>query len=107
MDTLLLKLYMHENRKHDHILLYEWLLAKAKRFGIGGATVLHGIAGYGRNGVVHEQHFMELAGDLPVQVELLASRSQVDELLALLAKEKISILYVKVPAEFGFVPGEF
>jgi PII-like signaling protein len=107
MDTLLLKLYMHENRKHDHILLYEWLLAKAKQLGIGGVTVLHGIAGYGRNGVVHEQHFLELAGDLPVQVELLAGRSQVDALLALLAREKISLLYVKIPVESGFVPGDF
>lgn len=34
MKGCLLRFYMHENRKHGHILLYEWLLEQAKWIGI-------------------------------------------------------------------------
>ena len=57
-----LRFYTHENRKHHHVLLYEWLLEQAKKCGIHGGSAFRAIAGYGRHGVLHEQHFFELAG---------------------------------------------
>ncbi len=106
MKGVYLRLYMHENRKHGHILLYEWLLERAKEMGIHGGSAFRAIAGFGRHGVIHEQHFFELAGDLPVEVEFLISEEEADELLALLRRQKIQLVYAKSVAEIGVVNGQ-
>ena len=96
-----LRFYTHENRKHNHLLLYEWLLEQAKRCGIHGGSAFRAIAGYGRHGVLHEQHFFELAGELTVTVEFLLDEAQAQQLLDLIASEKVQVFYSKFPAAFG------
>jgi PII-like signaling protein len=103
MQGTYLRFYVHENRKHHGILLYEWLLEKAKKAGIHGGSAFRAIAGYGRHGVLHEQHFFELAGDLTVEVEFLLSEEQAQMLLAALRDEKVRVFYAKAPAEFGMI----
>ena len=105
MKGVLLKFYMHENRKHRHLLLYEWLIDQAKKLGVGGGSVFRGIAGFGRHGILHEQHFLELAGDLPLEVEFLTNEQEAEKLLQLLEQEKVSVIYAKVPAEIGSING--
>src|SRR5437762_13202484 len=96
---------MHENRKHHGILLYEWLLETARKAGIHGGSAFRAIAGFGRHGVLHEQHFFELAGDLTVEVEFLLGVEQAESFLALLRAEKVGVFYAKAPAEFGVIDG--
>ena len=98
-----LRFYVHENRKHHGILLYEWLLEAAKNSGIHGGSAFRAVAGYGRHGVLHEQHFFELAGDLTVEVEFLLEDAQAEGFLAVLRKEKVRVFYAKVAAEFGVI----
>jgi PII-like signaling protein len=106
MNGIYLRFYVHENRKHHGLLLYEWLLETAKKSGIHGGSVFRAIAGYGRHGVLHEQHFFELAGDLTVEVEFLLSHEEADMLLAVLRREQVRIFYAKVAAEFGMLDGQ-
>jgi PII-like signaling protein len=94
---------VHENRKHHGMLVYEWLLETAKKSGIHGGSAFRAIAGYGRHGVLHEQHFFELAGDLTVKVEFLLSEEQAEMLLGVLRHEQLHVVYAKVPAEFGVI----
>jgi uncharacterized protein len=101
MQGTYLCFYMHENRKHHGILLYEWLLETAKKAGIHGGSAFRAIAGYGRHGVLHEQHFFELAGDLTVEVEFLLSDEQAESLLAALRREQVHVFYARSAAEFG------
>jgi PII-like signaling protein len=101
-----LRFYVHENRKHRGVLLYEWLLETAKKAQIHGGSAFRAIAGYGRHGVLHEQHFFELAGDLTVEVEFLLTDEQADRLLEALQREKVRVFYARVPAEFGMTEGE-
>ena len=105
MKGTLLRFYVHENRKHHGILLYEWLLETAKKAGIHGGSAFRAIAGYGRHGVLHEQHFFELAGDLTVEVEFLLSDEQAQTLLGLLRREQVRVFYASFPAEFGMIEG--
>ncbi|MGH8540380.1 MAG: DUF190 domain-containing protein [Stenotrophobium sp.] len=70
---VLLRFFTQENRRHGALLDYEWLLEQAKKLGIHGGTAYRGIAGYGRHGLLHEQHFFELAGELPVQIVFVVS----------------------------------
>jgi PII-like signaling protein len=106
MQGIYLRFYVHENRKHHGILLYEWLLERAKKSGIHGGSAFRAIAGFGRHGVLHEQHFFELAGDLTVEVEFLLSEAEAANLLELLRREQVRVFYAKVPAEFGMIEGK-
>jgi PII-like signaling protein len=105
MNGTNLRFYVHENRKHHGILLYEWLLETAKTAGIHGGSAFRAIAGFGRHGVLHEQQFFELAGDLTVEIEFLLNNDQADMLLGLLRREQVHVFYAKVPAEFGSTNG--
>ena len=106
MKGISLRFYVHENRKHGHMLVYEWLLEGAKKIGIHGGSVFKAIASFGRHGVLHEDHFFELAGDLPVEVVFFVSEDEAEQLMALIRAEKLSLFYVRTPAEYGVVGGE-
>lgn len=101
MDGFYLKFFVQENFRLHGRLGYEWLLEQAKKLGIHGGSALRAIAGYGREGRLHENHFFELAGDLPVVVEFVVTEEESRRLLDLLAAEKVSIFYVIFPARFG------
>lgn len=105
MTGTFLKFYMHENLQHHHILAYEWLLEQAKKMGIHGGSAFRAIAGYGRDGLMHEDHFFELAGDLPVMVEFIISDEETERLLALVHTEKLPLFYVRTPVEYGVLNG--
>jgi PII-like signaling protein len=96
-----LRFYMHENHKQHGILLYEWLLENAKKNGVHGGSAFRAIAGYGRQGHLHEQHFYELAADLPVVVEFLLSSEEADAMLARLRAENVRVFYSRTAVEFG------
>ena len=98
-----LRFYVHENRRHHGILLYEWLLEQAKKMGIHGGTAYRAIAGFGSHGIMHEQHFFELAGDLTVRVDFVLPREDADRLMELAKTEKLTAFYVQFPVEFGVV----
>jgi len=102
MKGTYLKFFLDEGTRLHGILAYEWLLEKAKTLGLHGGSVFRAIAGYGRHGIMHEDHFFELAGQLPVEVGFVVSDDEADRLLALLAVEKASLFYVRHPVEFGF-----
>jgi uncharacterized protein len=106
MNGTLLRFYCHENRKHRHIALYEWLLEQAKTLGIRGGSAFRAIAGFGRHGILHEEHFFELAADVTVEVEFFVNDEEAARLLELLRRERVSIFYARVPAEFGAIEGD-
>ncbi len=105
MQGTYLRFYMHENHRHGSILLYEWLLESAKKMGVHGGSAFRAIAGYGRHGVLHEQHFFELAGDLTVEVEFLVPREQAERLLQLVRDARVRVVYAMAEAEFGETNG--
>ena len=106
MKGTYLKFYVHENRQHHHHLIHDWLLEQAKKMGIHGGTAFKAIAGFGRHGVLHEDHFFELAGDLAVEVVFVVSDEEAERLLALVRIEKLTLFYVRMPVEYGVVNGE-
>jgi PII-like signaling protein len=61
MQGVFLKFYVGEYREHKGILLYEWLLERAKKCGFNGGTATRAIAGFGRHGILREESFLELA----------------------------------------------
>jgi PII-like signaling protein len=98
-----LRFYTYENRKHGSVLMYEWLLEFAKRQGIHGGSAFRAIAGYGRHGKLHEQHFFELAGDVPVVVEFMVSDDEANTLISSMRTENVHLFYERIPSEFDWI----
>ena len=103
MKGTLLRFYVHENRRHHHVLLYDWLLEEAQKIGIRGGSAFRAIAGFGRHGVLHAERFFELAGDVAVEVELAVTEEEVERMMARVREEGIALFFVRTPVEFGTI----
>jgi PII-like signaling protein len=81
-------------------------LNEARELGIHGGSAFRAIAGFGRHGVIVEQHFFELADELPVEVAFMVSDEDAERLVARLQEEKdLSLFYIRMPAEYGVLNG--
>lgn len=103
MKGTYLKFYVQENRHHQHMLVYEWLLEQAKNLGVCGGSAFKAMAGFGHHGVLHEDHFFELAGDLPVEVVFMVSEEEAERLIEIIKNKGLALFYVRMPAEYGVV----
>lgn len=101
MQGIYLKFYVAENHKHAGISVYEWLLERAKEIGIRGGSAFRAMAGYGRHHRLHEDHFFELQGTLPVEVGFVVTADEAQFLFDMIAAEGLSLFYIKLPVDFG------
>ena len=99
LNAVALRFYVHQPRKHGKVLLFEWLLERAKELGIHGGSAFFATAGYGRHGVIHEQRFLELPEVLPVMVEFIVSEAEADKLLELVRAENIHTFCTRTPTQ--------
>jgi len=102
-DGKFLRFYVHEDHRHHHILLWEWLLEQANKMGIRGGSAFRAMAGFGRHHVLHEATFFELAGSLAVEVEFIVTDEEAKKLLARLHDEGVRLFYACIPALFGVI----
>lgn len=100
MQTIQIRFFVQEGMKHGHRSIHEWLFATAHALGIPGGTVFRASAGYGRHGL-HEDHFFELAGQLPEAVEFFAEAGQIDALIEQVGREGLRLVYVTHPVTIG------
>jgi PII-like signaling protein len=100
-DCVYLKFFVIENQRHAGQLLYQWLLREASSLGLPGGSAFRAIAGYGRHHVLHEAHFYELAGELPMEVVFVASGEDADRLIAHVAAAGLSLFHYRMAAESG------
>jgi PII-like signaling protein len=105
MKGVYLKFYVAEKKRHHGVLAYEWLLEEAKRVGLHGGSAFRAIAGFGRHGRLHEAHFYELAGDLPIEVGFAVTEEEAERFLARLKGEQLRLFYLEVPLEMDFIGG--
>jgi uncharacterized protein len=101
MQGIYLKLFVPEEIRLHGDLLYEWILKQAESIGIPGGSAVRAMAGFSRHGRLHEQHFFELAGKLPIILEFFATDEAINQLMSLLTAEKVSLFYIKFQAEAG------
>jgi PII-like signaling protein len=94
--------FTHQDKRHKHQPMAEWLLLAARDLGLRGATIVAGSEGYGQHRRIHSAHFFELA-DQPQEVMLAVSEDECARLFELLEKEAVQLFYVKTPVEFGIL----
>jgi len=70
-SALRVRVYVGERDHHGGQPLYTAIVDAARRAGLGGATVIKGIEGFGSHSVVHAARIVDLSSDLPVIVEIV------------------------------------
>ncbi len=103
MQGSILNFYVHEGDRHGGRMVWEWLLQEANKLGIGGGSVFRAMAGFGRERVMHERKFFELAGSQVLKVEFIVTDDEARELLALVRQEKLRLFHAQTAAQFGVV----
>ncbi|MGB2712921.1 MAG: DUF190 domain-containing protein [Vicinamibacterales bacterium] len=83
-DQFLVRILLGESDQWHHRPVARVLLERLRREGFAGATVIHGIAGFGASSVIHTANLVELSSDLPVLIEVVEDQSHVDRLLLIL-----------------------
>jgi PII-like signaling protein len=79
----LLRIFIGESDKHEGMPLYEWIVLKAKEFGLAGSTVLRGIEGFGAKSRIHTTKILRLSEDLPIVIEIIDTIEKIEEFLPL------------------------
>jgi uncharacterized protein len=83
-EQMLVRIYIGESDRWHHTALHHALLERLRKEGFAGATVTHGIAGFGARSVIHTAHLLDLSTDLPVVIEVVDDAEHVDKLTAIL-----------------------
>lgn len=83
-EQLLVRIFVGESDRWHHAALHRALLERLRQEGFAGATVLHGIAGFGARSVIHAAHLLDLSTDLPVVIEVVDDAAHMDRLTEIL-----------------------
>lgn len=80
----LLRILIGESDRHAGMLLYEWIVRKAREQGLAGATVLRGVEGFGARSRVRTAKILDLSTDLPIVVEIVDTLEKIEAFLPLI-----------------------
>ncbi len=83
-EQVMARIFFGESDKWKHQPLSVALLERLRREGFAGATVFHGVAGFGARSVIHTSHILRLSEDLPVLLEVVDTEEQMRRLTSIL-----------------------
>lgn len=80
----LVRIFIGESDTWHGKPLYRAIVERVREAGLAGATVLHGIEGFGAHSRIHTTRILRLSEDLPVIVEIVDRPDRVEAILPLL-----------------------
>jgi len=80
-ESVLMRIFIGESDKHQGKPLYQLLVEMMRREKIAGATVLRGVLGYGAGSHLHTAHILRLSQDMPMVIEAVDTRENIDRIL--------------------------
>lgn len=104
----LVRIFVGDADKWHHQPLYRAILERLRREGFAGATVLHGVAGFGAASVIHTSNIVDLSADLPVVIEVVDDDQHVQKLLPILDEmvTKGALVTMEKVHVVRYAPGE-
>src|SRR5262249_8903541 len=86
LDTtqVLFRIYFSDADRVQGLPLERALLERLRHDGFAGATALRGLAGFGARRVVHTANIVDVAGDLPIVVEVVDDEARTGQLFGIL-----------------------
>ncbi len=100
-EGVLLRIFIGESDRYEGRPLYMHILEMLRREGIAGATVLRGIAGYGKTSIIHTTSILRLSSDLPIVIEVVDTKENIERIKpkllevvkeGMITEEKVKIL---------------
>lgn len=87
-ENSILKIYLSSTDRMKFDLMYEFIVIKARNFGISGVTVYRGIMGYGKSSHhINTSRFWELTEKLPVVIEIIDTTEKVNQFFEIVEEE--------------------
>ena len=83
-EAQLLRIFIGESDKHHGRPLHEAIVQLAREKGLAGATVLHGIMGFGAHSRVHTAKILRISEDLPIVIEIVDQPQRITDFLPLI-----------------------
>jgi len=80
----LLRIFIGESDKYGRQPLYEWIVRKAREFGLAGATVFRGLEGFGARSRVHTAKILRLSSDLPIVIEIVDTPEKIEQFMPII-----------------------
>lgn len=80
----LLRVYIGESDQWRGQPLYSAIVFRARQEGLAGATVLHGLEGFGANSRIHTSRILRLSEDQTRVVEIVDSEEKINAFLPIL-----------------------
>ncbi|MFF7189510.1 DUF190 domain-containing protein [Streptomyces sp. NPDC008222] len=75
--ALRLTVYIGEHDRWHHKPLYAEIVHRAHAAGLAGASVFHGVEGFGASSLIHTSRLLSLSEDLPVAVVVVDTEERV------------------------------
>ena len=107
-EQSLVRIFIGDSDKWHHQSLHRALLERLRKEGFAGATVIHGIAGFGAASVIHTSSIVDLSADLPVLIEVVDDQEHIDKLLPILDEmlTKGALVTIEKVRVLKYAPGE-
>jgi len=83
-EGMLLRIFIGESDKHKGKPLYEQIVFEARELQLAGATVIHGIMGFGADSRMHSAKILRISEDLPIIIEIVDTEENLNKLLPFL-----------------------
>jgi uncharacterized protein len=98
-EAVRLSIYLGESDKASdtHKPLYAEIIRLAREAGLAGASVFHGVEGFGKSSLVHTTRLLSMSEDLPVLIIIVDSAERVESFLPLLDDHIVEGLVVVDP----------
>ena len=77
-EAKLLRIFIGESDKMNHVALYEVIVREARRTGLAGATAWNGTMGFGPTSRIRTSKILDLSTDLPIIIEIVDEESKID-----------------------------
>ena len=74
----LIRIFVGEANRFRGRPFFEAVVLAAREMGLGGATVLRGVQGFGANSVLHTSRLLRMSEDLPVVVEIVEMAERIE-----------------------------
>jgi hypothetical protein len=88
MQTLV-RIFIGESDRWHHQALTTALIERLRKEGFAGASVFHGVEGFGARSVLHTAHVLRMSEDLPVLIEVVDTQEMIDEKLLPILDEMV------------------
>ncbi len=80
-EQVLMRIFIGERDQWHRRGLADALVELFKKKGFAGATVLHGMQGFGAHSVIHRDSILRLSEDLPLVVEVVDTEEKIQAVL--------------------------